>query len=101
MYLLGWSALASLLVLIALTPVVRYASRTVFRMSRQIPVKRDKRVSVVREMLQNIVAVKLNAWDDRFIHRASASRDEELRSVSPFASISWIVVIDQCPTHVP
>jgi hypothetical protein len=51
-------------------------------MSRQIPVKRDKRISVVREMLQNIVAVKLNAWDDRFIRRASASRDEELRLVS-------------------
>lgn len=60
-------------------PIVRHFSVYVYCMNRQIPLKRDKRVSVVREMLQGITAVKLNAWDGHFTRKASVAREEELR----------------------
>lgn len=78
-YLLGWSAIASLAVVIVLTPTVRYFSRSVYRMSRKLPVERDKRVSVVREMLQSVTAVKLNAWEKPFMQKATNAREQELR----------------------
>lgn len=78
-YLLGWSAIASLAAVVALTPIVRYFSRSVYRMSRKIPVERDKRISVVREMLQSVTAVKLNAWEDPFMQKATNAREQELR----------------------
>lgn len=58
--------------------MVRYFSGLVFRMSRQIPLKRDTRLSVVQEMLQSITAVKLNAWDGHFMRKATNSREAEL-----------------------
>lgn len=78
-YLLGWSAIASLVAVVVLTPIVRYCTRSVYRMSRKIPVERDKRVSVVREMLQSVTAVKLNAWDGPFMQKAASAREQELR----------------------
>jgi hypothetical protein len=48
-------------------------------MSRKIPVERDKRISVVREMLQSVTAVKLNAWEDPFMQKATNAREQELR----------------------
>jgi ABC-type bacteriocin/lantibiotic exporter with double-glycine peptidase domain len=78
-YLLGWSAIASLAILVVLTPIVRYFSRSVFRMSRKIPVQRDKRVSIVKEMLQSVTAIKLNAWEAPLMQKAASAREEELR----------------------
>ena len=78
-YLLGWSAVASLAILVILTPILRYFSRSVFRMSRKIPVERDKRVSVVREILQSVTAIKLNAWEDPLMRKATDAREKELR----------------------
>lgn len=78
-YLLGWSAVASLAILVILTPILRYFSRSVFRMSRKIPVERDKRVSVVREILQSVTAIKLNAWEGPLMRKATDAREKELR----------------------
>jgi hypothetical protein len=41
--------------------------------------ERDKRVSVMRELIQNIKAIKLNAWEDIFQRKATLAREQELR----------------------
>ncbi|KAJ9096061.1 hypothetical protein QFC21_005426 [Naganishia friedmannii] len=51
------------------------------QMSRDIPIERDKRVSMIRELLQNIKAIKLNAWEEPFMHKAATAREQELRAI--------------------
>lgn len=88
--LLGRSAFASLIVVVVLTPFVRYFSRTVYRMSRNIPIERDKRVSVIRELLHNIKAIKLNAWEEPFMHKAAITRERELKYVTRKLAICYM-----------
>lgn len=96
-YLLGWSSFAALGLVFIVLPIVRYYSRSVYRMSRRIPIERDKRVSVIRELIQTIKAIKLNAWEDIFQQRAASAREQELKWVLAFHATMGSEIVN-CPT---
>ncbi|KAJ9122846.1 hypothetical protein QFC24_003883 [Naganishia onofrii] len=107
-YLMGWSSFAALGLVAILLPIVRYYSRSVYRMSRRIPMERDKRVSVMRELIQNIKAIKLNAWEDIFQRKAALAREQELRAIKTSklaeAVLStlehWIPILAICLAYI-
>jgi hypothetical protein len=66
-------------------------------MSRNIPVERDKRVSVIRELLHNIKAIKLNAWEEPFMHKAATARAQELGYVSSRMSTCIRLLMKKVP----
>ncbi|KAJ9119028.1 hypothetical protein QFC22_003518 [Naganishia vaughanmartiniae] len=99
---------APLALVIMLLPIVRYYTRSVYRMSRRIPAERDKRVSVIRELIQNIKAIKLNAWEDAFEQKATLARERELKAIKTSklaeAVLStlehWIPILAICLAYI-
>ncbi|KAJ9121578.1 hypothetical protein QFC22_002197 [Naganishia vaughanmartiniae] len=68
-------------------------------MSRNIPIERDKRVSVIRELLQNIKVIKLNAWEEPFMKKAATARERELRAIRTLKLAD--AVLTTCNRWVP
>ncbi|KAJ7045901.1 hypothetical protein C8F04DRAFT_452844 [Mycena alexandri] len=77
--LLGWSAFAGFGVLIACWPLNSYMTSQSFAIGKGLSKAKDKRMSIVDELIGSIKFVKFFAWEDRWIARAMAARDEEIK----------------------
>ncbi|KAJ7715183.1 hypothetical protein B0H16DRAFT_1678542 [Mycena metata] len=77
--ILGWSAFAGFGVLLVGWPLNSYITSWSFSMSKGRSKARDKRTTIVGELISSIKFVKFFAWEDRWIERAMAARDEEMK----------------------
>ncbi|KAJ7282599.1 hypothetical protein C8J57DRAFT_1295798 [Mycena rebaudengoi] len=77
--LLGWSAFAGFGVLLALAPLNSYVTNQGMLIYKGRSKARDKRLSVLDELIGSIKFIKFFAWEDRWIDRAMAAREEEMK----------------------
>ncbi|KAJ7147242.1 hypothetical protein C8R46DRAFT_1129771 [Mycena filopes] len=77
--IMGWSAFSGFVVLLAGWPMNSYMTRWSFSMSKGRSKARDKRTSIVGELISSIKFIKFFAWEDRWIARAMAAREEEMK----------------------
>ncbi|KAJ7035492.1 hypothetical protein C8F04DRAFT_1221175 [Mycena alexandri] len=77
--ILGWSAFAGFGVLLVGWPLNSYITSWSFSMSKGRSKARDKRTSLVGELISSIKFIKFFAWEDRWINRAMAAREEEMK----------------------
>ncbi|KAJ7123089.1 multidrug resistance-associated ABC transporter [Mycena epipterygia] len=77
--LMGWSAFAGFGVMVACWPINTYITKRGVAISKGKYKARDKRMSVVNELIGSIKFVKFFAWEERWIDRVMAARKEEMR----------------------
>ncbi|KAJ7742770.1 hypothetical protein B0H16DRAFT_1423196 [Mycena metata] len=77
--ILGWSAFAGFGVLLVGWPLNSYMTSWSFSMSKGHSKARDKRTTIVAELISSIKFVKFFAWENRWIERAMAAREEEMK----------------------
>lgn len=79
--LLGWSSIMGLLVIVATLPLNHFNTKWFIRLQAQLMKTRDKRVSLMNEVLQGIRQIKFFAWESNWSKRILESRDAELRCI--------------------
>ncbi|KAJ7145739.1 multidrug resistance-associated ABC transporter [Mycena epipterygia] len=77
--LLGWSAFAGFGVLLACWPLNSYIANRSFLISKGRSKARDKRMGVLDELIGSIKFIKFFAWEERWIDRTMAAREEEMK----------------------
>ncbi|KAJ7863247.1 hypothetical protein B0H13DRAFT_2237135 [Mycena leptocephala] len=77
--LLGWSAFAGFGVLVACWPLNSYLTNRSYLIGKGLSKAKDKRMGVVDELIGSIKFIKFFAWEDRWIDRAMAAREEEMK----------------------
>ncbi|KAJ7863242.1 hypothetical protein B0H13DRAFT_2237132 [Mycena leptocephala] len=77
--LLGWSAFAGFGVLVACWPLNSYITNRSFLINKSLSKAKDKRMGVVNELIASIKFIKFFAWEDRWIDRTMAAREEEMK----------------------
>lgn len=80
-FVLGWSAFASILILLVTSPLGGYVGKTVSRIEEELMGNTDKRVSIMNEILQGIRVIKYFAWERQFSEKVNAARENELKSI--------------------
>ncbi|EPB91889.1 hypothetical protein HMPREF1544_01183 [Mucor circinelloides 1006PhL] len=76
--LLGWSSFMGLLVIVATLPLNHFNTKWFIKLQAQLMKTRDKRVSLMNEVLQGIRQIKFFAWESNWSKRILESRDAEL-----------------------
>ncbi|GAN05680.1 ABC bile acid transporter, the ATP-binding cassette [Mucor ambiguus] len=79
--LLGWSSMMGLLVIVATVPLNHFNTKWFIRLQAQLMKTRDKRVSLMNEVLQGIRQIKFFAWESNWSKRILESREAELRCI--------------------
>ncbi|KAL9545898.1 hypothetical protein MBANPS3_006918 [Mucor bainieri] len=79
--LLGWSSIMGLLVIVATLPLNHFNTKWFLSLQAQLMKTRDKRVSLMNEVLQGIRQIKFFAWESNWSKRILESRDAELRCI--------------------
>ena len=93
--ILGYSALASLFIMLGLLPVQMYIASRFTKAQKKIMAATDGRIHVMNEVLQNIRIIKYFAWEDRFGFKVNEKRTIEIRAIRSrfvlwtFASVIW------------
>ncbi|KAJ7725290.1 hypothetical protein DFH07DRAFT_970902 [Mycena maculata] len=93
--LLGWSAFAGFGVFIVCWPLNSYITSQRFVISKERSKAKDKRMAVLDELISSVKFIKFFAWEERWIDRAMAARQEEMRWMvksnisSIFFSLLW------------
>ena len=93
--ILGYSALASLFIMLGLLPVQMYIASQFTKAQKRIMAATDGRIHVMNEVLQNIRIIKYFAWEDRFGFKVNEKRAIEIRAIRSrfilwtFASVIW------------
>ena len=77
--LLGWSAFAGIIVLAVATPLNSYVSNRSLKIYKDMLKARDKRISVMNELIGAITFIKFFAWTDKWKKRAVDARNNELK----------------------
>jgi ABC-type multidrug transport system fused ATPase/permease subunit len=77
--LLGLSAFAGFLVLVAGWPLNSFIARRSIRIQKGVMAARDKRMGVLNELIGAVKFIKFFAWEDRWIERALAAREHEMK----------------------
>ncbi|RDB18199.1 ATP-dependent bile acid permease [Hypsizygus marmoreus] len=77
--LLGWSAFAGFIVLLAGWPLNSYIARRSIRIQKGVLAARDKRMGVLNELIGAVKFIKFFAWEERWIGRAMDAREAEMR----------------------
>jgi ABC-type multidrug transport system fused ATPase/permease subunit len=80
--LIGMSAFYGLLVMIIVLPVNHYNSKIMSRTQDRLMEARDKRVSLMNEVLQGIRQIKFFAWEKKWEERVMEARNAELRQLA-------------------
>ncbi|KZO90715.1 hypothetical protein CALVIDRAFT_542481 [Calocera viscosa TUFC12733] len=80
--LLGWAAFTGVAVLVVSAPLNTFMSKLMIKYSTGLSAARDKRMSVMTELIQAIKFIKFFAWESQWIDRAMKARQEEL---------SWLI----------
>ena len=93
--ILGYSALASLIIMLGLLPVQMWIASRFSKAQKRIMAATDGRIHVMNEVLQNIRIIKYFAWEDRFGFKVNEKRAIEIRAIRSrfmlwtFASVIW------------
>ncbi|CAK9786601.1 putative ATP-binding cassette transporter protein YOR1 [Cutaneotrichosporon oleaginosum] len=96
--LLGWSAFAGIGVLLIATPINSYLSKKAMRIQKDLLKARDKRMTVMNELIGGISFIKFFAWTEKWKGRAQDARNNELsqmiRSIinNMFFQLTWMLV---------
>ncbi|KAF8220884.1 multidrug resistance-associated ABC transporter [Tricholoma matsutake] len=77
--LLGWSAFAGFVVLIAGWPLNSYIARRSIRIQKGVLAAKDKRMGVLNELIGAVKFIKFFAWEERWIGRALDAREHEMK----------------------
>ncbi|KAG8970070.1 hypothetical protein FRC05_000718 [Tulasnella sp. 425] len=77
--LLGWSAFAGFSVLVLASPLNHLLSKRGVTVGRGLSAARDKRMSVLNELIGGIRFIKFFAWEPQWIKRSQDARDYELK----------------------
>ncbi|KAI8886932.1 hypothetical protein K501DRAFT_330885 [Backusella circina FSU 941] len=78
---LGWSSILGLVPMFVSLPINHFASKFFARSQEKLMHARDKRVSLMNELLQGIRQIKFFAWEGNWEKRVHESRNEELEQV--------------------
>ncbi|KAL7329191.1 hypothetical protein PS15p_207334 [Mucor circinelloides] len=76
--LLGKSCFLGLLVMVVVLPINHYNAKTFAKTQDKLMEARDKRVSLMNEVLQGIRQIKFFAWEKRWEKRVMEAREVEL-----------------------
>ncbi|KAI8638609.1 P-loop containing nucleoside triphosphate hydrolase protein [Parasitella parasitica] len=76
--LLGWSSFMGLLVIVITLPINHFNTKWFIKAQAQLMKSRDKRVSLMNELLQGIRQIKFFAWESNWAKRIMRSRNTEL-----------------------
>lgn len=76
--LLGWSSILGLCVMVISIPINNLNSKLAVRTQEKLMKARDKRVSLMNEVLQGIRQIKFFAWESNWTKRILDSRNTEL-----------------------
>lgn len=79
--ILGLSAFAGVVVLIIASPLNTYISKRSYRIQKELLKTRDKRMTVMNELIGGISFIKFFAWTEKWKQRATEARTAELRSL--------------------
>ncbi|KAG7443764.1 multidrug resistance-associated ABC transporter [Guyanagaster necrorhizus] len=88
--LLGWSAFAGFVVLLAGWPLNSYLSKRSVRIQKGYMAEKDKRMGVLSELIGAVKFIKFFAWEDRWIDRAMEARGKELKWLIK-SRVNWIM----------
>ena len=92
---LGWSSIASISLMILVTPLNLYIAKQFTKFQKIIMAATDARIHTTNEVLQNIRIIKYFAWETRFAHIVNEKRRVELRALRKryilwtFAATVW------------
>jgi ATP-binding cassette subfamily C (CFTR/MRP) protein 1 len=78
---LGVSALAGFGILVLVSPALAYVVKILAARRRVMNVVTDKRITLTQEIFSAVRFVKYFGWEESFLSRLSALRDQEIRSV--------------------
>ncbi|KAF9490898.1 multidrug resistance-associated ABC transporter [Pleurotus eryngii] len=77
--MLGWSAFAGFIVLLAGWPLNSWVAKRSIRIQKGFLTAKDKRMGVINELIGAIKFIKFFAWEDRWIGRALEARSVEMK----------------------
>ncbi|KAF8963320.1 multidrug resistance-associated ABC transporter [Flammula alnicola] len=77
--LLGLSAFAGFLILVAGWPLNSFIARRSIRIHKGVLAARDKRMGVLTELIGAVKFIKFFAWEERWIGRALDAREAEMK----------------------
>ncbi|CAA7263971.1 unnamed protein product [Cyclocybe aegerita] len=77
--LLGLSAFAGFIVLVAGWPLNSFIARRSVRIQKGVLAARDKRMGVLNELIGAVKFIKFFAWEERWIGRALDAREAEMK----------------------
>lgn len=78
--LLGWAGLFGVAASIAFLPLNHFASTAFATTQRRLMAARDRRVSLMSEVLSSVRMIKFMAWERSFESRINGVREQELRA---------------------
>jgi ABC-type multidrug transport system fused ATPase/permease subunit len=76
--LLGLSAFAGFVVLLAGWPLNSFVTKRSIRIQKGVSASRDKRMAVLNELISAVKFIKFFAWEDRWIKRVMEARGVEM-----------------------
>jgi hypothetical protein len=76
--LLGLSAFAGFVVLLAGWPLNSYVAKRSIRIQKGVSTSRDNRMAVLNELISAVKSIKFFAWEDRWIQQAMEVRGVEM-----------------------
>lgn len=79
--ILGWSALASVVMMVLVMPLNIFIAKQFSRMQKKVMAATDVRIHTTNEILQNIRIIKYFAWEQRFGQIVSEKRAVELTAL--------------------
>ncbi|KAJ3261407.1 hypothetical protein HK103_006015 [Boothiomyces macroporosus] len=79
-FVLGWSAIVGILLIIILTPATSHLGKRILKHQTALLRNTDSRVTKINELLQGIRIVKYFAWESYFQELITESREKELKS---------------------
>ncbi|CAO3624021.1 unnamed protein product [Cunninghamella echinulata] len=88
--LLGLSSLVGMLVMIIFMPITHYVSKIFSKATNDVMMIRDKRGSIINEMLRGIRQIKFFAWENQWKERIMQLRKEELSYIYKLCVCSFI-----------
>ncbi|KAJ9111103.1 hypothetical protein QFC19_001302 [Naganishia cerealis] len=76
--LLGWSAFAGFVIVIFASPAQRWIMARNIKINQELSKARDRRITVMNELISNIKFIKFFAWIDQWRNKAQQARTVEL-----------------------
>ncbi|KAH8823481.1 multidrug resistance-associated ABC transporter [Flagelloscypha sp. PMI_526] len=79
--LLGWSAFVGFSVLLLGMPLNTWLSKRTVAIAKKINLARDKRMTVVTEVISSIKFIKFFAWEENWVDRTMEKRRNEIKQI--------------------